>query len=127
MAPLCFKLILVSLAWFAVVRGVRISLQGGGAIVVDVASSNSFRLGVRSAGQAPEQMHSPSIQNDLPKAPSTIVSWGDMHGVQTSFGALLASSSGDWAMYDAENNTVLKSAAPIVNVADGVIFFLFLV
>lgn len=108
---------------FPVVRSISISLAGGGTIVVEVASKNSFRLGVDfSAGGHAAQIESPSIVPDLHPATSTSVTWGHMTGVQTAFGALLASPGGDWIMYDAENNTILQSSAPVLNVADGVEF-----
>ena len=92
-------------------------------IVVEVASGNSFRLGVDySAEGHAAQIHSPSIASNLQPAKSTSVKWGNMAGVKTAFGALLASPQGDWVMYDAENNTVLESSAPVLNVADGVQF-----
>ena len=116
-------MLILGFAQFSFAWGVRISLNGGGAVVVDVASGNSFRLGVDfSSGGHAAQIKSPSIQNNLHPATFKSVGWGNMAGVQTSFGALLASPTGDWTMYDADNNTVLQSAAPISNVADGVKF-----
>jgi hypothetical protein len=100
-----------------------VALPGGGKLVAAVGSSSSFRLGVsfetdptRPGGATP--LPSPSSEA-TPHAPSTSVSWGGMMGLKTSFGALLVSPSGDWALYDVANKTILRGTAPVLT-ADNV-------
>ena len=81
-------------------------------LVAEVASSSSFRLGVRFGGWSPEALSTTGL-SPTAAAPSTPVAWGGMAGVQTSFGALLVSSAtGAWALYDSNNNTLVAGAAP---------------
>jgi hypothetical protein len=80
-------------------------------LVAEVASSSSFRLGVRFGGWAPAALNSTGLAPTGP-APSEPVSWGGMTGVRTSFGALLVSQAGAWALYDAANNTLVSSGGP---------------
>ena len=81
-------------------------------LVAEVASSSSFRLGVRFDGWAPEALSTTGLAPTAP-APSTPVSWGGMTGVRTSFGALLVSSAtGSWVLYDAANNSLVAGAGP---------------
>lgn len=81
-------------------------------LVAEVASSSSFRLGVRFDGWSPAALPTTGL-SPTDAAPSTPVSWGGMSGVQTSFGALLVSSAtGAWALYDAANRTLVSGGAP---------------
>ena len=84
---------------------------GGGSLFVDVASASSFRLGVRFGGWAGDALESPSLDPARQPAPSTPVAWGNLAGLQTSFGALLIATdgSGSWALYDENNNTLVGS------------------
>jgi hypothetical protein len=97
---------------------VSVTLPGGGKLVAAVGSGSSFRLGVtfetepaRPGGARP--LPSPSVEA-TPPAPSTTVEWGGMTGLQTSFGALLVSPAGGWALYDAANQTILQGTAPVL-------------
>jgi hypothetical protein len=87
-------------------------------LVVETASASSFRLGVRFGGWAPGPIESLMLYPGRKPAPFMRVQWGNLVGVQTSFGALLAATdmSGAWALYDAENNTLVSSGgAPFLN------------
>jgi hypothetical protein len=90
-------------------------------IVAEVASATTFRLGVRFNGWATQALASPSLNpSSWSPAPSTPVAWGGMSGVQTSFGALLTDGTTRWALYDAQNNTLVSSnGAPTLNNASG--------
>jgi hypothetical protein len=95
---------------------------GGGTLFADVASASSFRLGVRFDGWSGDALASPSLDPARVPAPSQLVSWGAMAGIQTAFGALLIASdgSGSWALYDANNNTLVWSGGtPWQNNASG--------
>ena len=83
----------------------------GGSLFADVASASSFRLGVRFGGWAGDALASPSLDPERQPAPSSPVAWGNLAGLQTSFGALLVATdgSGGWALYD-ENNVTLVSS-----------------
>ena len=93
-----------------------------GELYVDVASASSFRLGVRFDGWEGDALPSPSLDPARQPAPSTPVSWGNLAGLQTSFGALLIATdgSGSWALYDENNNTLVSSGGvPWQNNASG--------
>lgn len=83
----------------------------GGSLFVDVASASSFRLGVRFGGWAGDALASPSLDPARQPAPSSPVAWGNLAGLQTSFGALLIATdgSGSWVLYDANNNSLVSS------------------
>ena len=81
-------------------------------LVAEVASESSFRLGVRFGDSNPTAIDCPALAANRAIAPFKRVAWGSMAGVATSFGALLVSPAGAWALYDSANNTLLSSAAP---------------
>jgi alpha-glucosidase len=91
-------------------------------LVVEVGSMTTFRLGVRFDGWGADAIPSISLDSTRSFAPFQRVQWGNMAGVQTSFGALVAATdgSGAWAWYDASNTTLFSSlAAPSMNNASG--------
>lgn len=60
----------------------------------------------------PKALPSPSLDPNRTMSAFHRVAWGGMAGVATAYGALLASPTGNWIMYDASNQTLLSSAAP---------------
>ena len=82
-------------------------------LTIEVASATTFRLGVRFGGWANTALTSPTLDPLRVPASYTIVSWGGMTGIKTSFGALLTSTDGSglWALYDANNVTLVAAGA----------------
>jgi len=122
MMPLLVALSSALAAAAAAAEPVAVALPSGGKLVAAVASSSSFRLGVsfetdasKPGGTTP--LPSASVEA-TPPAASTAVSWGGKTGVKTSFGALLVSPTGDWALYDATNETILQGSAPTLTADD---------
>ena len=104
----------------------QVHLVDGTIVTVSVASGSAFRLGVASAASSSaasatvaDPIPTPTVSADLTPATSKACGWGGMDGLCTSFGALLASPSGDWALYDAANNTVLRSTGRPTHTTDG--------
>lgn len=106
----------------AAAKLVSAPFPGGGELFVDVSSASAFRLGVRFGGWAGDALASPSLDPARQPAPSNPVAWGNLAGLQTSFGALLIATdgSGSWALYDENNNTLVQSGGvPWQNNASG--------
>lgn len=53
-----------------------------------------------------------SLDSNRTMANFTKVQYGNMAGIRTTFGALVADNSGSWVLYDSNNKTLLNSAAP---------------
>lgn len=99
-----------------------VPLGSGGVITVDVGSAATFRLSVDlSSAAVNTAIPSPTLDPARAPAPSHACGWSGLQGVCTSFGALLASPSGAWALYDANNESVLSSTAAPRLAHDGVV------
>jgi hypothetical protein len=90
-----------------------------GVLTVAVASGSSFRLGVDLSGAAAPPtgpIVTPMVAAGLVPSPAAkACTWGGMSGLCAPFGALLASPSGTFALYDADNATLLTSSvAPAI-------------
>ena len=87
-----------------------------GTLTVSVGSASSLLLSVRFGGWGAAPLASPSLDDTRALPPSERVAWGDLAGLRTPFGALLVSTTGTgaWALYDANNATLVASAgAPL--------------
>lgn len=105
---------------FPVVRVPFNSSSASGVLTVSIGSLSSFRLSVRLGAWGANPLDTPSLDETREFAPGTAVSWGGSYGLSASFGALLVSPSGSWALYDAANNTLVSSSAPPSPAPNGV-------
>ena len=99
-----------------------VPLKTGGAVTIEVASTASFRLSINlidATGSA--AIPSPSIDSkNLVPAASRECTRGNLTGLCTSFGSLLASPEGRWALYDEKGASVVSSSSPPQTNAKGV-------
>ena len=59
----------------------------------------------------PQALPSPSLDPEREIPPFERVDWGNMVGVRTSFGMLLVGTDGSFALYNADNATILSSSS----------------
>lgn len=113
-------LLLLSVPAVAALLRVPFNSSGSvGEFSVSIGSQSTFLLSVRFGGWGPSPLGSPSLDETRGYAPGTAVSWGGSVGLSTSFGALLVSPTGEWALYDASNKTLVSSSAPPQQVPNG--------
>lgn len=95
-------------------HGVAARFGVEGVLTAEVGSETTFRLGVRFGGWENGALSTPSLNPAKSMAPYTVVSWGGMTGVHTTFGSLLVSNDGPggWALYSASNATLVTSGGP---------------
>ena len=96
--------------------------SGKGGITIEVASKVSFRLSINLVNPtASPAIASPSIDSkNLVPAASKECSSGNLTGLCTSFGSLLASEDGKWALYDQNGAAVVSSSSAPQSSANGV-------
>jgi hypothetical protein len=94
-----------------------------GVLTLAVASGSSFRLGVDLSGSAApptDPIPTPTVSPLLVPSPAAKpCAWGGMSGICAPFGALLASPSGAFALYDAHNATILTSGTSPPSIKSG--------
>ena len=121
---LVFVVILLLVVRSSVTNAIVVPLNDGkGGITIEVASSTSFRLSVNLIDStAKAAILSPSIdaKSLVPAVSKECTQGADMRGLCTSFGMLVASPNGSWALFDAKHATVVSSSEqPRIN-ANGI-------